>query len=112
MTTETAVHEYLPMTETMYYILLSLCEPRHGYGIFLHVKKITDGRVNLTAGTIYNSLSRLERDRLIAPHSQTERRKLYEIQQSGKAVLHAEHLRLEELVRNGHSICHAVGRAN
>ena len=101
MTAEMAVREYLPMTETMYYILLSLHEPCHGYGIFLRVRELTSDRLSLAAGTIYNSLSRLERDGLIAPHSQTERRKLYSLQPLGQSVLQAEVARLEELATNG-----------
>ncbi len=101
MTTEAAIKDYLPMTETMYYILLSLREARHGYGIFLHVQELTQGRIRLGAGTIYNSLSRLERDGLISLHSQTSRRKLYGILPAGQAVLKAELSRLEELLANG-----------
>jgi len=104
MQQEAAVKEYLPMTETMYYILLALCEPRHGYGVFLYVQELTKGRIRLGAGTIYNSLARLERDGLIAFHSQTERRKLYLIRDAGTAVLKAELKRMDELTANGRKI--------
>ncbi|MCL2545606.1 MAG: PadR family transcriptional regulator [Oscillospiraceae bacterium] len=104
MTNENAIREYLPMTETMYYILLSLHEPRHGYGIFLDVKALTGGRLSLAAGTIYNSLSRLERDGLIVVCEETERRKVYAIQPSGRAVLQAEVARLVELTTNGKTL--------
>jgi DNA-binding PadR family transcriptional regulator len=104
MTKETAIKDYLPMTETMYYILLALCEPRHGYGIFLHVQELTKNRIKLGAGTIYNSLARLERDGLIKLHTQTERRKLYTIQDAGRAVLKAELSRMDELALNGRRI--------
>ena len=46
----------LPMSETMFYILSSLRQERHGYGIMLHVKEITQGRIVLGAGTIYQTL--------------------------------------------------------
>jgi len=36
---------YIPMSETMFYILLSLKEERHGYGILQHVKMQTKGRI-------------------------------------------------------------------
>jgi DNA-binding PadR family transcriptional regulator len=101
LTKDSAVKGYLPMTETMFYILLSLSEPRHGYGVFLHVLSLTDGRIRLGAGTIYNSLSRLERDGLIQLHSETERRKIYRIMETGKDVLQAELRRLDELLKNG-----------
>jgi len=49
----------LPMSETMFYILSSLRQERHGYGIMLHVKEITQGRIVLGAGTIYQTLQKL-----------------------------------------------------
>ena len=92
---------YLPMSETMYYILLSLKEPRHGYGIMQHVEEITNKRIKLGAGTIYNSLSKLERDELIKVFEEQERRKLYIITDLGKEVLTKEVERLKELYTNG-----------
>ena len=101
LTQEAAIKSYLPMTETMFYILLSLAEPRHGYGVFLYVRELTGGRIRLGAGTIYNSLARLERDGLIRLHSETDRRKLYHILGNGRAVLKGELTRMEELLTNG-----------
>ena len=39
------------LTEPVYYILLSLLTPMHGYGIMQNVKKLTNDRVNIGAGT-------------------------------------------------------------
>jgi DNA-binding PadR family transcriptional regulator len=66
---------------------------------------LTRGRIKLGAGTIYNSLARLERDGLIELHSQTERRKLYTVLDVGKTVLAAELVRLDELTANGRKFC-------
>ena len=44
MSEDKILKAFMPMTETAFYILLSLTEPRHGYGIIQHVDKITDGR--------------------------------------------------------------------
>ncbi|WP_346932983.1 helix-turn-helix transcriptional regulator [Clostridium sp.] len=101
MELEKVLKTYLPMTETMYYILLSLRERRHGYGIMLHVEEITNKRIKIGAGTIYNSLSKLERDKLVAVVEEQDRRKIYEISDLGKQVLDKEILRLEELYNNG-----------
>ena len=57
LTLEQARKRYLPMSETMFYILLSLKQERHGYGIMQHVKELTDARIVLGAGTIYSSRS-------------------------------------------------------
>lgn len=92
---------YLPMTETMYYILLSLKEHRHGYGIMLNVEEITNKRIKIGAGTIYNSLGKLERDGLIEVTEEQERRKYYIITEIGLMVLNKEIERLGELYSNG-----------
>lgn len=101
MKVEDAIKQYLPMTETMYYILLSLVDERHGYGIMQHVEKLTNGRIKLGAGTIYNSLSKLEKDGLINAIAEYDRRKIYAITIIGSNVLEAEIIRLKELYDNG-----------
>jgi len=97
MTPDEALKAYLPMSETMYLILLSVEEPRHGYGILLHIRNITGGRRELGTGTIYNSLSRLRADGLIADAGGDERRRIYHITETGRAVLSSEIERLGEL---------------
>lgn len=92
---------YLPMTETMFYILLSLTEQKHGYGIMQHVEELTSGRIRLGAGTTYSSLSKLEKDDLIHAAGEQERRKLYVITDHGRELLRLELDRLRELVHNG-----------
>lgn len=92
---------YLPMTETAYYTLLSLTEPRHGYGIMQHVEAITAGRVRIGAGTLYGSLSRMEQSRLIEVQSEVDRRKTYQLTKAGQRLLERELERLQELVANG-----------
>jgi len=101
MTKEAAIRGYLPMTESMYYILLSLTKPRHGYAVMLHVGVITSERVRVGPGTIYNSLGRLERDGLIRLAAEDDRRKTYAITALGRHVLEAEVRRLKELYSNG-----------
>ena len=56
---------YVPMTETSFYILLCLRTPNHGYGIVQKVKELTDNEVVLGPGTMYGSLSKMEKDGLI-----------------------------------------------
>jgi DNA-binding PadR family transcriptional regulator len=93
--------EYLPMSETAYYTLLSLREVRHGYGIMQDVEAMTDGRIRLGAGTLYGSLSRMEKDQLIESAGEVDRRKLYRLTASGRALLKLEVERLKELYENG-----------
>ena len=47
------------LTEAVYYILLSLDEPLHGYGIMQNVERLSGGRVRLAAGTLYGALNSL-----------------------------------------------------
>ncbi len=91
---------FIPMSETMFYILLSLQEERHGYGIMQHVKELTHDRIVLGAGTIYQSLSKLEEDGLIVSVKEEDRKKLYLITETGKRILKEEANRINEIYRN------------
>lgn len=90
---------FLPMSETMFFILLSLLEERHGYGIMQHVQKLTKGRITLGAGTVYQSLGKLEQAQLIRPVQEIERKKTYLITESGRMLLHDEAQRIREIYR-------------
>lgn len=92
---------YLPMSETAYYILLALLEPRHGYGIIQYVEDITKGRLKIGAGTIYGTLSKFEKDGIIELHGEGDRRKIFAITEIGRALLNLEIKRLKELYENG-----------
>jgi DNA-binding PadR family transcriptional regulator len=91
---------FIPMSETMLYILLSLREERHGYGVMQHVKELTGGRIVLGAGTIYQSLGKLETDGLISPTREIERKKLYLITTIGEQILIEEAKRIQEIYLN------------
>jgi DNA-binding PadR family transcriptional regulator len=90
-----------PMSETAYYILLSLLVERHGYGIMQYVSELTKLRINLGAGTIYGTLGKLEKASLIVMTREAEKRKYYSITQEGKRVLREEINRIKELYLNG-----------
>lgn len=91
---------YVPMTESGFYILYCLQTPQHGYGISQQVRKMTAGAVNISAGTMYGALSKMEKDGLIKFHSEVEKRKLYNITKLGEEVLSAETARIDRLYRN------------
>jgi len=91
---------YIPMTETAYYILLSLTEPRHGYGIIKHVEEITSRRIRLGSGTVYGTLTKMQRDGIITVFADEERKTVYEITPLGKKLMTAEICRLRELYQN------------
>lgn len=91
---------YVPMTETGFYILLCLQQPNHGYGIVQKVKELTDGEIILPPGTMYGSLSKMEKDGLISFLREEDKRKIYRITPLGKEVLEIEMKRIERLHRN------------
>jgi DNA-binding PadR family transcriptional regulator len=91
---------FIPMSETMFYILLSLQEERHGYGIMQYVKDLTKERIVLGAGTIYQSLGKLENDGLIIRVKEIDRKKIYAITDTGKQILLEEVHRIGEIYHN------------
>ncbi|MBQ9673380.1 MAG: PadR family transcriptional regulator [Ruminococcus sp.] len=93
-----------PLTEAVYYILLSVKQPLHGYGIMQNVSKLTNGRLNLGAGTLYGAISNLLSKGLISEYSNNNSKKEYIITESGTTALNNELERLEELVNNGKQI--------
>lgn len=91
---------YVPMTETGFYILFCLREPRHGYGIAQRVREMTGGELVIGPGTMYGTLSKMEKDGLICECAQQENRKLYKLTALGEEVLALELARIERLYRN------------
>ena len=93
----------IALTEAVYYILLSLLTPRHGYGIMQNAEMLSGGRVKLAAGTLYGAInSLLEKGWIMALAGEKDsRKKEYVITEDGRTVLQAELQRLKELVENG-----------
>ena len=91
------------LTEAVYYILLSLASPRHGYGIMQETERMSSGRVKLAAGTLYGALNGLlDRGWIRAvPGAEDSRRKEYVLTEPGREALIGELDRLKELVQNG-----------
>ncbi len=101
METSSLISKYLPMTETAYCILLSLKEPRHGYGIMQYVEEVTKGRIKIGPGTMYGTLSKLENEELIIQDREEDRKKIYRLNDKGRKVIELEIMRLKELVKIG-----------
>lgn len=98
--------ENLALTESTYYILLSLYQPRHGYGIMQETEALSGGRVRLAAGTLYGALNSLcEKGWIqLLPVESGSRKKEYQLTKTGLEVLKRELARLEELAANGRTI--------
>lgn len=87
-----------PMTEAMYYILLTLTVPSHGYQLLSAVSRASRGRVRMGPGTLYGVLTRLESEKMIEIVSDDGRRKTYAVTETGRAALRAETERLRSML--------------
>lgn len=107
-----AEREY-PLTEAVFYILLAVRKPNHGYGIIQEVELLTGGRVTLGAGTLYGAIQTLLKKQWIDIYSvdtESRKKKEYLITDLGREVFETERIRLEELLRNAELMRDAQGK--
>lgn len=91
--------QHLPLTETVYYILLALLEPAHGYLVMQKVEKLSGGQVRMATGTLYGALENLMKLKFIEPvRSRDVRRKVYVITAKGKEVLLLDYERMRHMI--------------
>jgi len=89
----------LPLTETVYYILLALTEPTHGYVLMQKVEELSDGQVRLAAGTLYGAIENLlKKGYITSMPSDDARRKVYIISQAGEQILRADYQRMTHML--------------
>jgi DNA-binding PadR family transcriptional regulator len=98
------ITKYLPLSEATFYILLSLVEPLHGYGIMQKVQSISEGTVTIGPGTLYGAFTSLEKEGLIKMVKEEDRRKTYILTEKGRQVLAEQIRRLEIMSNNGKSV--------
>lgn len=99
----------LPLREPTFFIMLSLSPgPKHGYAIMKEVETLSEGRVQLSTGTLYGAIKRLLDDGWIGrvddplPNDTERERKAYALTELGRRVLNAEVERLRKLVKVAH----------
>ena len=95
------INKYLPLTESTYYIMLTLVEPIHGYAVMQKVEKISKGTVRIGPGTLYGAFTALEKEGLIVKVKEDNRRKSYVLTPEGHKVLINQIKRLEIMIQNG-----------
>ena len=102
----------LPLTEATFYVLVSLVEPRHGYGIMQNVAALTGGAVRVGPGTLYGALTNLLKQGLIEragdDDAEGERRKVYALTAHGRAVVLLECERLETMARTARAAAERI----
>lgn len=89
------------MTETTYYTMLALKEPRHGYAIMQYVSELTEDRIRMGTGTLYTMLGRLVEDDLISIISNDNGKKTYQVTELGAKVMKFEINRIKKQLKNG-----------
>jgi DNA-binding PadR family transcriptional regulator len=100
------VDSFLPLPTAVFHILVALADrDRHGYSIMQDVGARTEGKVVLSAGTLYTAIRRMLEQGLIEelrespdPDSGDERRRYYRLTQSGRDVAVAEARRLSRML--------------
>ena len=86
------------LTESMFYILLALIKPMHGYEIMQTVDFMSERRVKVGAGTLYSLLTRFEKEKIIKQVSDDGRKKIYELTEKGRDILNGEYFRLKNSI--------------
>jgi len=107
MNEKAELRKLMPLTETSFYVLISLLEPLHGYGIMQKVEKLSNGRIIFGPGTLYGAINNLQSIGLIALYGDTtsnERKKTYLVTDKGRELINLEIERLKEMVKNAKTL--------
>lgn len=92
-----------PLTEALFYILLALRKPNHGYAIIQEVSDMTNNRVVLGPGTLYGAIQSMIGKGWIELYSEdkaSRKKKEYLITVLGRNIFENEVVRLNELILN------------
>ena len=89
-----AREKFHTLTEQMFYILLCLTKEQCGTDIMAAVSALTEGRVNVGPGTLYNLLEQFQSAGMIEETKVEGRRRSYRITAAGRQALEEEYRRL------------------
>jgi DNA-binding PadR family transcriptional regulator len=98
------VAKHLPLSESTYYMMLSLLEPLHGYAVMQKVEEMSGRMVRVGPGTLYGAFSSMEKAKLIEKTGEFDRRKTYVLSAFGREVLAWQILRLEKMLSAGKAL--------
>ncbi len=98
-----------PMSESYFYILLCLAKgANHGYGIMQMTEKLSGGDVKIGSGTMYGATSNMMKKgwirEIMSDEPGLERRRLYQLTDSGRTALRAEIERLQRMLENAEGV--------
>jgi len=86
--------KFRTLTEQMFYVLLCLRTEYCGMDVMEQVKAMTNGRVTIGPGTLYNLLEQFQAAEMIRETKVEGRRKSYLLTEKGAAALETEYQRL------------------
>jgi DNA-binding PadR family transcriptional regulator len=101
-----APSDLLPLTSAMFHVLVALADgEKHGYAILKEVNRRSEGKMSLSAGTLYGVIQRLASEGAIAesgerpdPALDDERRRYYRLTPFGRDVAVAEAERMSDML--------------
>lgn len=106
--------ENIPLTEAVYYILIAVQKPMHGYAIMQYISEISHERLKIGPGTLYGALKTLLNKgwiELVEVKGES-RKKEYVLTELGLKAVLSEKARLEELINNGKIIIRGEENVN
>lgn len=86
--------KFRTLTEQMFYILLCLREECYGMDILDRVPAMTEGRVTVGSGTLYNLLEEFRQAGMIRETKVEGRRRSYILTKNGEETLEKEYRRI------------------
>ena len=96
-------------TDSSYYILLSLLEPRHGYGIMKYVEELTEGEFIIGPATLYTTIKKIQNSGYIELDGESEdRKKIYKLTEEGERLILSEIKRRIRMAEQGKKVLREV----
>ncbi|PIC80764.1 PadR family transcriptional regulator [Sporosarcina sp. P18a] len=89
-----------PLTDSVFYIMASLTEPRHGYAVMSFVEETTEGAFVIGPASLYSIIKKLLKEQLIVLHDESNtRRKVYKLTEIGRQTLAVDIARRKVMIR-------------
>jgi len=101
------------LTDSAYYILVSLITPRHGYAIMKYIEVLTEGEVTIGPATLYTLLKRMqEAGYIVLREDDGERRKTYSVTEQGSEIIIREIKRRQRMALHGQKALSVIKEDN
>ncbi|MGL5084564.1 MAG: PadR family transcriptional regulator [Clostridium sp.] len=93
------------LTDSGYYILLSLLEPRHGYGMMKYIEELTEGEFTIGPATLYTNIKKMQKSEFIVLAFESEdRKKVYKLTDLGNEIILDEINRRIRMAKQGKKV--------